>query len=111
MSKKIKMREIHIPKADNVRAETNMKLVINWIDKIEEAKRDGETYCYVTAGPGGVTKYVVQKFIDAGYDIYFKHFMYDGSWFVKARWEDGCCGRIFSEEDRLYVNIEEMFTY
>lgn len=110
MNKAKNIKEIHIPKAENVREDTNKKLVINWIDKIEEAKRDGETHCYVAASSGGVTKYVVQKFIDAGYDIYFHRFN-DGSWFVKAHWEDGCCGRIYSEEDRRYVSVGEMFTY
>ena len=104
-------KEIHITKAENVRADSNKKLVINWIDRIEKAKHDGETYCYVAASSGGVTKYAVQKFIDAGYDIYFWHFRHDGSWSVKVHWEDGCCGRIYSEEGRRYVSIEEMFTY
>lgn len=111
MSKVKNIKEIHIPKAENVRAETNKKLVINWIDKIEEAKREGETYCYVVCKSGGVTKYAVQKFIDAGYDIYFKRFMHDGSWFVKIHWEDGCYGRIFSEEEMRYMDIKDMFTY
>lgn len=111
MSKTKNIKEIHIPKAENVREDTNKKLVINWIDKIDEAKRDGEIWCYVSASSGGVTKYVVQKFIDAGYDIYFAHFMHDGSWFVKVHWEDGCCGRIYSEGDGQYVSVDEMFTY
>lgn len=111
MSKNKNIKEIHIPKAENTRVDTNNKLVINWLDKIEEAKRDGDTSCYVSASSGGVTKYAIQRFIDAGYDIYFNHFMHDGSWFVKAHWEDGCRGRIYSEEDNRYVSIDEMFTY
>lgn len=111
MSKNHSYKEIHIPKAENVREDTNKKLVIDWIDKVEKAKREGNTYCYVAASSGGVTKYVVQKFIDAGYDIYFQHFMHNGLWFVKVHWEDGCCGRIYSEEDRQYVSVDEMFIY
>lgn len=111
MSKKNNFKEIHIPKAENVRGDTNKKLIINWIDEIDEAKRNGSTYCYVACSSGGVTKYAVQKFIDVGYDIYFRHFIYDGSWVVKVHWEDGCCGRIYSEEDKRYVSIQEMFTY
>lgn len=111
MSKNNNFKEIHIPNAENVRADTNKKLVINWIDEINKAKRNGNTYCYVACSSGGVTKYAVQKFIGAGYDIYFKHYMCDGSWFVTAHWEDGCCGRIYDEEKRRYVNIEDMFIY
>ena len=110
MSKNNSYKEIHIPKAENVRTDTNKKLMINWIDRIERAKREGNTSCYVAASTGGVTRYAVQKFIDAGYDISFNRFM-RGEWFVKAHWEDGCCGRIYSEADRQYISIDEMFTY
>lgn len=105
------IREIHIPKAENVRYDTNKRLVIDWIDKIEKAKLQGETHCYVSASSGGVTKFAVQKFLDAGYDLYYNHFMFDSSWFITAHWEDGCCGRIYSQENRSYVTIEQMFAY
>lgn len=110
MSKTRVVNELHIPRAENVRLETNKRLLIDWVDKVEEAKLKGETYCYVSAS-GGVTRYAVQKFIDAGYDIYYSHFMHDGSWFVKVHWEDGSCGRIYNENKRHYGDIEEMFSY
>lgn len=112
MSRKTKKTEIHVPKAENIREETERKILINWIDKIEETKRKGGTYCYVCgAYSGGVTKNIVQRFLDAGYDLYYNHFMHNGSWFVKAHWEDGCCGRIYSEDENKCVTIDEMFTY
>lgn len=111
MSKTKNIKEIHIPKAENVRVDTNNKLVINWLDKIEKAKHEGETYCCVASSSGGVTKDAVRKFINAGYDIYFQHYMDDGSWFVKVHWEDGCFGRVYSEKERQYVSVDEMFRY
>ena len=107
---KTKMKEIHMPKAKNIRAESSKKVIINWIDKVEAAKLDGQTSCLVVTGDG-ITKEVVKKFLDAGYDLYYNHFLFDGSWFVEAHWEDGCCGRIYSEKDDRYVDIETMFTY
>lgn len=112
MSRKTKITKIHVPKAENIREETERKILINWIDKIEEAKREGVTYCYVCGvSSKGITKNIVQRFLDAGYDLYYKHFMHDGSWFVQAHWENGCSGRIYSEDKLKYVTIDEMFTY
>lgn len=111
MSKTKNIKEIHIPKAENTRMDTNNKLVINWLDKIEKTKRDGRTSCHVSGGLSGVSKYAIQRFIDEGYDFHYNYFIDDGLWFVTVHWEDGCCGRIYSKEDGRYVDIDEMFIY
>lgn len=108
-NKKMKMGEIHIPKAENVLKETEPKVVIKWLDRIEKAKRDGQTNCYLCAADGLITKNAVERFLKAGYDLNYSHFEFDGSWFVKAFWHDGCNGKLYNSQNREYVDVDTMF--
>lgn len=104
-----KIREIHIPTAKNTLKETEPKIIIQWLDKISEAKRNGSTSCYLCANNGAVSKNAVEKFLKAGYDINYEFFDFEGSWFVKAFWHDGCNGRLYDEGRRKYVDVDTMF--
>lgn len=111
MKKNGTIKEIHVPKPENMRAEAEPKAMIKCLDEITKAKNEGSLSCYISAGRECVSKSIVQKLIDAGYDIYYNHFTFDGSWFIKVFWIDGCCGKIFNESTRQYVCIDDMYTY
>lgn len=105
------VKEIHIPKAENILKETEPKIIIEWLDKIQKARDNGLTYCYLCADVGGVSKNAVERFLKAGYDIHYSYYEFDGSWFVKASWHDGCNGRLYDEQKREYVDVNKMFEF
>lgn len=104
---------IFVPFAKTAREATERYALQNTVDKINEATQNGEVQCYIAADNGGLPKAVVQRIIDAGYDVIFSHYSCASNWFIEARWIDGCNGSIFQKNigapDRE-VTIEEMFS-
>jgi hypothetical protein len=111
MKKNGTIKEIHVPKAENMRMETEPKALIKCLDKIEEARKEGECGCYLSAGREGVPKTVILKLLEANYNISYKYFEFSGDWFIKASWLDGCTGKLYNEENNKWVDIETMYTY
>lgn len=102
---------LHIPSADSKRDVVEYKALLKALDAIDKAKQNGEYRCYVVSG-GYLPKSIIQKLIDAGYDLSYHYFKHDAQWFVKASWQDGCSGKIYRENDfgkGHYVTIDEMF--
>lgn len=103
------IKKIHIPTAENTFKETEPQIIIKWIERIEEAKKNGGTHCYLCVSDGAFSKNALKKFLEKGYDIKYQLFDSDGSLFVKAFWHEGCNGRLYDEERKEYVDVETMF--
>jgi hypothetical protein len=95
-----RQQEIHVPKAANVKEETSRKQLINCIDKIEEAKRNGNTSCYISSCTqhGDLTEEVKSKLLEAGYNLIWRYFKFDNSYSTIAVWDDHATGKLIIEE-------------
>ena len=85
------------------------------VGKITKAKQNGETQCYISHNENGLPREIIQKLIDAGYDIRFSYFDRANDWFIKACWFEGCDGHIYNEHQHGLIGagiitIDEMFS-
>lgn len=111
VKKNYTIEDIHVPSAESKRDMVEYKALINALNEIEKAKQAGKYHCYVTCD-GYAPRAVIQKLIDAGYDLSYSYFKHSNSWFVKAYWMEGCSGKIYKENTigrGEYVSIDEMF--
>lgn len=116
MSKKrktsLRFEEIGVPSANHTLAVAEAKALLAAMSKIEDAKKEGHCGCYLCVSDDGIPKAVIQRLIDAGYDIRYSYYDTDGHWFIRASWLDGCCGRIFKQDcmsRTTEVTIQQMF--
>lgn len=110
-SKNYTINDIHVPAADSKREIVEYKALLKVLDDIDKAKENGEYSCYVVLDEY-IPKSIIQKLIDAGYDLTYHYFKHSHSLHVKADWWDGCNGKIYKEDvfgNSRYVTIDEMF--
>ena len=86
--------------------------VQRYMARIEEAKNNGRTNCYISNGSGKPPVEAIQTLLDAGYDIcYHSYGKGYGDWFVLVYWQRSCeKGKIFvgnSSGAEAEVTIED----
>lgn len=96
--KKINQRMFHVPNAKNVCMDAEAKQLLNCLDKIEKAKKEGNMSCYLLAGENHyLTKDNEQRLLNAGYDLIKKYFHYDHAYFLNAIFDESATGRLIIE--------------
>lgn len=105
--------ELRIPQPHEKQDIVEYKFMQKVLGKIDNAKENGEYYCYPIISEKYVPRFVIEKLLAAGYDIEYSHFNFDDSWGISVYWTPDCSGRLFNCKDLGRgdeVTIDEMFT-
>lgn len=96
--KKTNQRMFHVPSAKNVCLDAEAKQLLNCLDKIENAKKNGNMSCYLLAGENHyLTVENERRLLEAGYDLIKKYFDFDRSYFLKAVFDESATGNLTIE--------------
>lgn len=105
-------KKVNVPTAKETLVATTPNALQYALNKINEAMEEGRTRCYVSEIYGRPVMAVIEELLKEGYDIRYRHFDSDDSWFVEAEWHDRTNGKIFNKdalEKAREVTLEEMF--